>query len=78
MVGMREAVEAIRATNGAGVRIIVGGAPVTAEFAREMGADGYAPDAGSAVEAAKRLLGGVHEPTDAIAEARNGAHHDRE
>ena len=32
------------------IRIIVGGAPVDEQFARSIGADGYAPDAGSAVE----------------------------
>jgi 5-methyltetrahydrofolate--homocysteine methyltransferase len=37
--------------------VIVGGAPVTAEFAAQIGADGYAPDAASAVETAKRLVG---------------------
>jgi 5-methyltetrahydrofolate--homocysteine methyltransferase len=39
------------------VKIIVGGAPVTAEFAREIGADGFAPDASQAVIVAKRILG---------------------
>ena len=39
------------------VKVIVGGAPVTAEWAKEIGADGYAPDAASAVEAARRLVG---------------------
>ena len=38
-------------------RVMVGGAPVTEAFAREIGADGYAPDAGTAVERAKILLG---------------------
>lgn len=38
------------------VRIMVGGAPVTAEFAEEIGADGYAPDAAAATDLAKRLL----------------------
>ena len=38
------------------VRIILGGAPVTAEFARAIGADGYAPDAGTAVEVVKAAL----------------------
>ncbi len=57
MVGMRDVVEAIRAAGLGDVRVIVGGAPVTAEFAAEIGADGYAPDAGSAVEVAKRALG---------------------
>lgn len=39
------------------VRIYVGGAPVTDEFAREIGADGYARDAGSAVKMIKEHLG---------------------
>jgi len=38
------------------VKIMVGGAPVTQSFADEIGADGYAPDAGSAVKLAKELL----------------------
>ena len=38
------------------VKIMVGGAPVTQNFADEIGADGYAPDAGSAVKLAKRLI----------------------
>lgn len=39
-----------------GVRVIVGGAPVTQEWADEIGADGYAPDAASAAELAASLL----------------------
>jgi len=39
-----------------GLRIMVGGAPVTPEFADKIGADGYAPDALSAVELATRWL----------------------
>jgi 5-methyltetrahydrofolate--homocysteine methyltransferase len=35
------------------VKILVGGAPVTQAFADEIGADGYAPDAGSATKLAK-------------------------
>jgi 5-methyltetrahydrofolate--homocysteine methyltransferase len=38
------------------VKIMVGGAPVTQNFADEIGADGYAPDAGSAVKMAKSLI----------------------
>jgi 5-methyltetrahydrofolate--homocysteine methyltransferase len=38
------------------VKIIVGGAPVTDAYAKEVGADGYAPDAGSAVDLVKKLL----------------------
>ncbi|MCL2883146.1 MAG: corrinoid protein [Coriobacteriia bacterium] len=38
------------------VFIIVGGAPITAEFSRSIGADGYAADASSAVELVERLM----------------------
>jgi len=38
------------------VKIMVGGAPVTPEFAEEMGADGYGKDALACVETAKKLL----------------------
>lgn len=38
------------------VKIIVGGAPVTEEFAREIGADGFAADASAAVKLAKTLM----------------------
>ena len=36
---------------------MVGGAPVTQDFANSIGADGYAPDAGSATEKVKQLVG---------------------
>jgi 5-methyltetrahydrofolate--homocysteine methyltransferase len=39
------------------VKIMLGGAPVTQEFAEDMGADGYGKDAMSAVTLAKSLLG---------------------
>ena len=38
------------------VKVIVGGAPVNEEFAKSIGADGYAPEAGSAVELVKKLI----------------------
>ena len=38
------------------VKIIIGGAPVTVEYAEEIGADGYSDDAQGAVELAGRLL----------------------
>lgn len=40
-----------------GVKVIVGGAAVTADYARQIGADGYAADAVEAVELVNRLLG---------------------
>lgn len=52
--------EVIQALKEAGVRdqvkIMVGGAPVTESFKKEIGADGYAPDAASAVRVAKELV----------------------
>jgi cobalamin-dependent methionine synthase I len=41
---------------GCKARVLIGGAPVTQNYADEIGADGYAPDAASAVDAAKQLL----------------------
>ena len=58
MPRMREVVELVKARGLQGkLRTIVGGAPVNADFAREIGADGYAPDAANAVERVKALLG---------------------
>jgi 5-methyltetrahydrofolate--homocysteine methyltransferase len=62
MVGMRDVVAALRAAGLDRTRVLVGGAPVTAEFAREIGADGYAPDAGAAVDVAQALLRGERAP----------------
>ncbi len=39
------------------VKVMVGGAPITTAYAEEIGADGYAPDAGSAVDLARELVG---------------------
>jgi len=39
------------------VKCLIGGAPVTQSYADEIGAQGYAPDAASAVEKAKELMG---------------------
>ena len=57
MPAMRDTVKAIRDA-GVPVKIMIGGAPVTEEFAREIGADGYAQDASSAVDVAMALLQG--------------------
>jgi 5-methyltetrahydrofolate--homocysteine methyltransferase len=58
MPAMRETIKALQK---AGIRdkvkVMIGGAPVTENFASEIKADSYAPDAGSAVIAAKKLLG---------------------
>ncbi|NPV58529.1 MAG: corrinoid protein [Actinobacteria bacterium] len=51
-----EVIEAVRAEDS-GALIMVGGAPVTQEFADRSGADGYAPNAFEAARKAKELLG---------------------
>ncbi len=38
------------------VKVIIGGAPVTPEFAQKIGADSYAPDASGAVRAVRQLI----------------------
>ncbi len=38
------------------VKIMVGGAPITASYAEEIGADGFAPDASAAVDVAGNLV----------------------
>ena len=51
---MRKSIESIKDSGlRDSLKIIVGGAPVTQAFADEIGADGYAPDAGSAAKLAK-------------------------
>jgi len=57
MPAMRTTVKAIREA-GLTVKVLIGGAPITQEFAAEIGADGYARDAGTAVDAAMGLLQG--------------------
>jgi 5-methyltetrahydrofolate--homocysteine methyltransferase len=58
MVNMRATVEALEEAGlRNSVKIMVGGAPVTAAFAEEIGADAYAPDAASAVDKARELAG---------------------
>jgi 5-methyltetrahydrofolate--homocysteine methyltransferase len=56
MRNMKAAIEAIEDIGLRDqVKVIVGGAPLTDAFAKEIGADGYAPDASRAVALAKRL-----------------------
>jgi 5-methyltetrahydrofolate--homocysteine methyltransferase len=71
MVYMRTVVQKMKEAGLGHVKICVGGAPVSADYAREIGADGYAADAASAVELFKRLLGLVPDavPAEAAAES---------
>jgi 5-methyltetrahydrofolate--homocysteine methyltransferase len=58
MPGMRKVVDLLRQEGLAGkVRTIVGGAPVSDDFARDIGADAYAYDAANAVVQVKALVG---------------------
>ena len=58
MPAMKDTIDALKE---AGVRdqvkVVIGGAPVTQNYADEIGADGYAPDAASAVDKVRELLG---------------------
>jgi 5-methyltetrahydrofolate--homocysteine methyltransferase len=58
MLEMRKVIEAVRKSPLPDKPyVIIGGAPVTESFAREIGADGYGADAVAAVEVATKLLG---------------------
>ena len=56
MPAMKDTVEALQEAGAReAVKVMIGGAPVTQEYADEIGADGFAPDAASAVDKAKDL-----------------------
>jgi methanogenic corrinoid protein MtbC1 len=57
MLQQRKLVEALEAAGLRDkVKVMVGGAPVTESYAKEIGADGYAEDAIAAVDIAFRLM----------------------
>lgn len=56
MPAMKSMVDAVKAEEFANLKVLVGGAPITQEYADEIGADGYSPDAASAVDVAQKLL----------------------
>jgi len=56
MPQMKKVVETVKGS-GVKVKVMIGGAPVTQSYADEIGADGYAPDAASAADLAKKLSG---------------------
>ena len=56
MIHMKETIEIIK-QRGLDIKVMVGGACVTEEYAAEIGADGYSRDAAEAVKVAKKLLG---------------------
>jgi len=55
MPGMEKTLKALKEV-GVTAKVMVGGAPVTQDYADRIGADGYAPDAASVVDIAKSLL----------------------
>ncbi len=55
MPGMEKTIKALKDA-GIPVKVMIGGAPVTQDYADRIGADGYAPDAASAVDLAKSLV----------------------
>ncbi|MFZ2149318.1 MAG: corrinoid protein [Sedimentisphaerales bacterium] len=55
MPGMEKTIKALKEA-GVSAKVMIGGAPVTQGYADKIGADGYAPDAASAVDMAKSLV----------------------
>ncbi len=55
MASMEATVKALR-EKAPGIKTMIGGAPVSQQFADEIGAGGYAPDGASAVDLAKKLI----------------------
>ena len=56
MTAMKETVKKLKESDLPNVKVMVGGAPVSSEFAEQIGADAYAADAGSAAMKAKELV----------------------
>ena len=58
MPNMRRTIEALHKAGLTGrIKVLVGGAPLTQRYSDEIGADGYAPNAASAVDKARELIG---------------------
>jgi corrinoid protein of di/trimethylamine methyltransferase len=56
MPALKDTVAKLKQSGLAGFKVMVGGAPITQEFADQIGADAYAPDAGSAAQKGKEML----------------------
>jgi 5-methyltetrahydrofolate--homocysteine methyltransferase len=56
MPAIKTTVDALKGEGLTVAKVVIGGAPVTQEYADEIGADGYAPDAASAVDVARALI----------------------
>jgi Predicted cobalamin binding protein len=55
MLGMKDTIDLMK-EEGLNVKCIIGGAPISQDYANEIGAHGFAPDAASAVDLCKELL----------------------
>lgn len=62
MMGMKKVIEMIRESNPR-VRVMIGGAPVSAEVVKRFGADGYAKTAGTVLEEAEKLFKRIKQDT---------------
>jgi 5-methyltetrahydrofolate--homocysteine methyltransferase len=66
---MPKMAETLHLLEGAGARgnmkVMIGGAPVTEDFANQIGADGFAPNAAAAVDKAKELMEKIEMPREA-------------
>jgi 5-methyltetrahydrofolate--homocysteine methyltransferase len=56
MPAMKQTVNTLRAAGLDELKIVIGGAPITQQFADQIGADAFAPDAASAVDAVRKLV----------------------
>lgn len=56
MPALKETVATLKSSGLTGFKVMVGGAPVTPAYAKEIGADAYAPDAGGAAIKAKEIV----------------------
>lgn len=63
MVGMKTVIEKLKAKNP-NVRIMIGGAPVSADIAEKWGADGYAKDASNALKDAINMISSLRKMRD--------------
>jgi len=70
MLKMRDVIEALEKEGlRKKVKIIIGGAPTSTEWAEEIGADGHGGNAIEAVEVTKKLIG-VHARADTVKDTR--------
>ena len=56
MPAMKTTVKELRAAGMNTVKVVIGGAPITREFAGEIGADGFSADAATAVDVVRQLV----------------------